>query len=116
MKSWPATLPQYLILDGQSSGLGDGRVRSQTDSGTPKVRRRFSKVPQPLSGTMIMSYSQLQDFKDFVEEDLAGGSLPFELPSQEDMTTWVVQFADSMPSWSRAGPHFMVKMDLVILP
>ena len=116
MISWPAELPQYMLLEGQQSGLGDGRIRSQNDDGTAKVRRRFSNVPRPLSGTMLMSYDELQTFIAFVEDDLSGGTLPFELPSQVDMETWVVQFAGEMPSWTRVGPKFSVKFDLVILP
>ncbi|MFU0504005.1 hypothetical protein [Pseudaminobacter sp. NGMCC 1.201702] len=57
--AWPASLPQYLLRDGYSGGLGDGRIRSRPDAGPPKVRPRSSAMPEPLQGRMMMTGAQL---------------------------------------------------------
>lgn len=83
MNVWPASLPQYVNRDGYQSGTGDGRVRSDTDAGIAKLRRRFSAVPRPLSVVMTMTRAQLATFRGFVEDDLKGGTLPFIFASRE---------------------------------
>lgn len=116
MISWPSTLPQGFMSDGYQSGMGDGRARSDTDSGIAKVRRRFSAVPRPLSGNMYMTDAQLATLKGFIADDLAGGSLPFTFPAQDESGTWTVQFGKDVPAWGRMGLGWSVKLDLVILP
>ncbi|MGN6549764.1 MAG: hypothetical protein ACTHJ3_07715 [Pararhizobium sp.] len=116
MISWPATLPQRAYQDGYQSGLGDGRIRSDTDAGIPKVRLRFSYVPRPLSVTMEMTEAQRAIFEGFVESDLKKGVLPFQFPAQEGTGTWVVQIGQNMPSWTTKGVGWLVTLDLVRLP
>lgn len=117
MNVWPASLPRKLLVDNFKTGTGDGRLRSSTDSAIAKVRRRFSAIPRPLSGTMFMSRDQLDAFRDFVRNDLAAGSLPFQFPAQGEDGTWIVQFGQDMPSWVPKGPRYwIVSLDLVILP
>jgi hypothetical protein len=116
MNVWPATLPTAFPRGDLSTGLGDGRLRSQTDAGVAKLRRRFSYVPYPLSGSMVMTLAQLATFRSFVETDLQGGILPFEFPAQDGTGTWVVQFGDKLPTWSPMGVLWKVSLDLVILP
>lgn len=116
MKTWPASLPQGFLLSNSSSGLGDGRLRSQTDAGGAKVRRRFSYVPIPLAGSMMMTKAQLAIFRVFVETDLSGGIMPFQFPAQGEAGTWIVQFGEKLPSWSAVADHWEVSLDLLRLP
>ncbi len=116
MKQWPSTLPQVGLVDGYQSGTGDGRLRSEVDAGTAKVRRRFSAVVRPLSIVMEMTADQLATFRAFVSNDLAGGIMPFQFPAQDEAGTWIVQFGRDMPTWSPRGLGWAVKLDMVILP
>jgi hypothetical protein len=116
MIAWPATLPQEALSDGYQSGFGDGRARTETDSGIAKVRRRFSAVPRPLTFSMHMTNEQLAIFKTFVTTDTAGGVKPFTFPAQDEPGTWIVQFGRDLPRWAPRGLDWIVSFDLVILP
>jgi hypothetical protein len=116
MNVWPSTLPQFVLRDGYQSGTGDGRLRSQTDAGIAKLRRRFSAVPRPLSARAHLSASQLEVFKTFVHDTLKEGSLPFQLPSPEGGDPLIVQFGQNMPTWVPQGVDWIVSLDLAILP
>lgn len=117
MNSWPSTLPQRMLVNGYQTGLGDGRLRSSTDAGVAKLRRRFSAVPRPLSGSIMATAEQLETFKTFVEDTLKGGVLPFTFPAQGEDGTWTCQIGQNAPTWSASGPDvWTISLDLVILP
>ncbi|WP_078709167.1 hypothetical protein [Consotaella salsifontis] len=116
MNVWPATLPQRAQVEGYQAGLGDGRLRSTTDAGGAKVRRRFSYAPRPLKLTMEMNADQLATFQTFVEGSLGGGVLPFQIPAQGEEGTWIVQLGQSMPQWSPISWNlWRVSLDLLVL-
>lgn len=75
--TWPANLPRTAAQDGFSYDFGDGRLRTQTDAGPGKMRRRFSAVSKPVAMQMILSEAQLHRLEDFWEVDTRGGVLPF---------------------------------------
>lgn len=89
-----------MIQDGYSYVLGDARLRSGMDQGTPKVRKRFSYMPDLVSGVFYMDEAQKERFKAFLKVDLDGAVLPFTLPAQDGNGTWVVQFGEEMPGWT----------------
>ncbi len=78
---WPSSLPSSMNREGFAHQRGDGRLRSQTDVGPGKTRRRFTAVARPLVGTMWMTRVQLQRFDDWWDVDTKGGSLPFMFPA-----------------------------------
>lgn len=113
--NWPSTLPQRLIVQGYMQGLGDGRLRTQMDSGPAKVRLR-SKMPAPLAGTIRMSSAQVLEARAFVEDTLLGGTLPFGLPDPLTRERLLVRFVD-LPSWSCVGGDWYdFAMSLEVLP
>jgi hypothetical protein len=115
--TWPATLPQLLLVEGYADGVADGRIISNTDAGPPKVRRRSSAMPRPVQGRMIMDTDQLADLRDFVDNTLIGGALPFNFPDPVDGSTVIVLFADSLPVWSAYGADtWNVNLSLWIMP
>jgi hypothetical protein len=62
-----------------SYAAGNTLVRTQMDSGAAKVRRKLSKPVDLISATYIFKDdAELKIFKDFVENTIHGGSLPFE--------------------------------------
>ncbi len=52
---WPAELPQRVLASGYSESLGDGRLRTQMETGPMKVRRRFSAVARPIAASFRVS-------------------------------------------------------------
>lgn len=114
---WPTSLPQAMTMDSFTEAMGDGRLRSPTDTGPGKVRRRFSAVARPVAGTMVMTQTQLETMLAFITDDLSGGSLAFEFPNQRGSTAWLVRIADEMPGFRRvANGHWSVDLKLEILP
>lgn len=116
--TWPETLPHCPPLGGDSEQMADGRRVSSTDTGPGKVWRRSSAMARPLTITLRMSRDQLNDFEEFVHDDLADGSLPFQFPALRGEGEWLVRIRPGeMPSWSRvSGSVYAVSLPLEILP
>lgn len=114
---WPASLPEGFTFESYNEGVGDGRLRSQTDTGPGKVRRRSSAMPRSLAGQMVMTGAQLETFISFVETTLANGVLPFAFKSQRGGASILVRFGEELPSWQRHGAgKYLVTLNLEILP
>lgn len=135
---WPAELPPP-NRSGFSLESGDGRLRSRTDAGPPRFRRRYSATAAPVQLTVDLTRPQLGRFDAFLAEDLAGGSLPFLMPDPlshgwalltggeellriEDGTGllidawWLVLIGDRMPARGIVGSRIRVSLALVVLP
>lgn len=116
---WPASLPQCLNV-GYDSGLGEnGKIESQPDTGPSNSRRRTNAVMRPLSGNMRMTRAQKNQLKQFFENTIMQGALPFEFPDPDDPEeVLLVKFPKgSQPSWRQiAGGKFMVSISLMIMP
>lgn len=82
--TWPLSLPQLFQHDGFAQGKQGNLLRTDMDSGLPKVRRLFTAISKYPSGTMIMTGSQLTDFEDFFDNTIFSGSLTFNFPNPFD--------------------------------
>lgn len=116
--AWPGTLPQRLLVDGYSEGLGAGVLAYAPDTGPALTRRRSSAMVRPLVGTMEMTSAQLAALKAFFETTIIGGSLPFTFPDPLGGADLLLRFrADSPPKWSAlGGDYFSVALTLEVLP
>lgn len=116
--SWPQSLPQHFDRPGFDAGMGDGRVRFQSEAGPGKGREGFRAVADPVKGTMTMRGAQRILCVDFVRETLRNGSLPFLFPDpHREGYDLLVKFGESLPRWSnRGGDWWAVELDLVSLP
>jgi hypothetical protein len=113
--AWPDTLPHCLLRPTQET-LGDGRLKSPTDTGPGKMRARSSAMPRPFSGSFQASSDQVDALVSFVTDTLVRGSLPFTMPPLRGDDDWLVRFVE-MPSWSRiAGGKYLVSLSLEVLP
>jgi len=68
--SWPSTLPQS-PQKGFTESIGINVIRSQTDAGPAKQRRRASR-PTELNLSFIMTTAQTQTLETFVKTTTAG--------------------------------------------
>lgn len=116
--SWPAGLPQKLLVDGYSQGLGAGVLAYAPEAGPALTRRRFSATVKPLAGVVEMTSAQLATLKGFFDTELIGGSLAFTFPDPLGGSALLVRFlADSPPKWSAlGGDYYSVSLALEILP
>jgi hypothetical protein len=136
---WPSELSQHVIVDGYSEKSRDGRMFSRT-AGPGKVRRRYSSAVLPVTATIILSYAQKSRLERFVDEETAGGSLPFTMPDQTHdglplldgggdpvldgsgnpiliTANWLARFSENgLPQYSPWGIQFMASFQLDVLP
>ena len=81
MADWPSDLPQYFEADSYSYEPGGGIIRTDMETGPPKVRRRFTAVYPIHRGAMIMTRDQFTTyFQSFVDTTVSGGSTTFDFP------------------------------------
>lgn len=75
----PKTLP-IAIVDGHTySQITNGRIRNR-DTGESRIRSRYSTVPEQLHvGWILPLQEQFDVFDEWYEEDLASGTLNFDL-------------------------------------
>lgn len=114
---WPSTLPDHLQREGFSCEEPDTTVEVQPDAGPPETRRRFTCAPEPVSGRLLLSRSQLADFRRFFSETLAGGSRPFRWRHPVTGEPRTLRFVKPKPSYSPVGgAYFHANVNLVVLP
>lgn len=66
MATWPSTLPQYLEQDGFSIQQQDQVIRTPTDVGPVKIRRRFSAAVSKVQGQITITSEQYTILMDFL--------------------------------------------------
>jgi hypothetical protein len=104
---WPSTLPQRFNRPNFRRSYGDGRLRSGTDTGSGKVRRRSSAVPSPFAAELILTTSQQIRLETFWDADTGGGSLPFALPAP-GLHGWPLAAADGTPITTEDGTPIVI--------
>lgn len=82
--TWPSDLPfpDYGLSEGEVDGM---IIRSNNDAGVPKQRLRYTAVAIPVTGQIVMTRAQFDDFRTFVKDTLKY-VLPFD---------WVDMMTDS---------------------
>ena len=115
--SWPASLPQRPLADGFAETPPNLLVRSATDIGPAKVRRRTTVGVTRLKASFRLSSAQLAAFRTFFASDLQGGALSF---SWTHPVTGAVGVFRIVPPPSinpiAAGIAWRVSLDLELLP
>lgn len=118
MATWPATLPQRLHTQGFQIDAPQGAIRSDTSTGKPYQRQRFTAAITPFSGRMFVNKTQWQTLIDFFTNTLGHGALEFDWvhPITEDAAT--VRFDANNPPQVTAisGELFAVQLNLEIIP
>lgn len=76
MPTWPATLPQSLMMP-LSRERQSGKIRSQMDTGAPKQRARFTATVKNFDAVLFMTGAQLATFDTFYETTLGQGAASF---------------------------------------
>lgn len=136
--AWPAQLPR-MTLAGYGEAFADGRLKSKTDMGPGKIRRRFSAAPVRVTGQVVLSGDQPATLERFYNETTARGTKPFTMDNQRlsaatlfvtgsgvpvtteaglsvcIVSTWIVRFEEP-PQFARSAFATVASLSLVILP
>jgi len=120
MATWPSTLPGIEI--GAEMSQQDSVVKSPTEFGPGKQRKRYTATSQYYSGTMLVTKDQRDKLQDFFQNTVGFGAIPFDFTSPEDNSTLVPARFMSPPSYSAlvGGPDgvalWRASIQLEILP
>lgn len=121
MASWPASLPDYVLVDGYEESAPNTLVRTQMDKGPDKVRRRYTAGVRTFAAQLELDGTQVETFDTFAITTLEGGALSFD---------WVHPRTQSNVSFrmvpvnkdalyrvnALGGDYFRVQFQLEILP
>ena len=120
MATWPGTLPTVPLRDTYQEGQQDGAaIRTQTDSGPPKQRNRFTAQIKTYAVSWEMSGSQLDTFWTFYRVTLGNGALQFDgLPTPRTLAVANHRFnVETAPRVTSIGyDSYLVACVLEVLP
>lgn len=97
MATWPSSLPSQFEIGAQLSSQ-QTFLRSQTDKGPFKQRRRFTARSRFYSGTMLLTATQKATLETFFEDDANFGGTQFDFEDPADLSTVSARFVDT-PSY-----------------
>lgn len=84
MVDWPESFPQLVPSDSYSETLMGGFITTQMISGPPRRRRRFTRTRRAMQMSAIMKQEQLDQFIDYYNLSLGGGTQTITLPYPTD--------------------------------
>lgn len=76
-ESWPDTLPQTPLMDGNGISDVSNRVEFSPDVGPPMRRQRTTLAQSVIGWNFNLTEAQRSTFKTFYDSTLAGGSATF---------------------------------------
>jgi hypothetical protein len=77
-QAWPIQLQQKLNEADFSETMGNTTIRSETEVGLEKVRRRFTRGVDIISCSVFLEKEDVALFKSFYNTTLNGGVLSFD--------------------------------------
>lgn len=89
---WPATLPLYPLTRGYEETSPTLTIRTQMETGPPKVRKRFTSGITQIKCLFILIGSQTQQLDQFYTGPAAGGAEPYEWVHPRTRQTINVRF------------------------
>ena len=111
--TWPDDLPDDFLIRGYGSAMLDNTIRTTMDSGIIKTRMKSSVKRTRISGTMLMTPTQLKQFEDFYTNRLKHGALRFRWKNPVDGTPADFLFIQP-PTVRTASNMFEVSMELMM--
>lgn len=122
MAAYPATLPQFPILNGFKDKRQNVTIRSEMETGAPKTRQVMTSAVRTWKWTTILNGTQRATFDTFFITTINNGATSFTIPDPIDGATVTVRFKDP-PEWNIvggdetvAGRQWRATYNLEILP
>jgi hypothetical protein len=100
---WPTSLPSYVLEQGYQESLPDNNLESSVDAGQAKIRPRFTAQFQKFVCTIQMDQGQSATFRDFFNNTLNTGSLPFDWVHPNTRAAVTFRFRKPVPQASSQG-------------
>lgn len=119
MPSWPATLPDSLLVEGYRERPPMTGLRFDPDAGPAIQRRRLTANVRPIVGQLHLTKAQVAIFDDFWINTLANGSLEFDWTHPRTGASVTLRFVNTeAPEYAPAGgpDGYSVPVHLEIMP
>lgn len=113
---WPLSLPQRLQTDGFQITLPKAVLRTEMEAGLAKQRRRFTSAPQPVTGSLMLSGTQLTAFRDFYVNTLGHGASAFDWLDPISRAPVEMRFTNPPTIQNYGGDTYIVMLELEIMP
>lgn len=117
---WPESLPKRVLQNGYTESYPNNLMRTEFDSGVPKVRRKSGLVPWPMTVTLLLTREQKETLEDFTTETLDMGALRFSFPHPtkcDNVEVRIKPNSDALFSFtSYSWDRFSVTLQLEVLP
>ncbi|MGV7235734.1 MAG: right-handed parallel beta-helix repeat-containing protein, partial [Nitrosomonadaceae bacterium] len=108
---WPASLPQYLRLQGYAQTRVNDTIRSTMGYGPDKVRRRTTATIENVQGTLVLTDAQLSTFLTYYDDTLTGGTETLRWINFQTNALAEYRFL-TPPTYSNIGKFWTVVMSL----
>lgn len=115
MTTWPIELPSALI-NTYNEGVQNNILRSQTDKGPAKLRRRTTANVYNMSFMMTLTPAQVDILEDFYYDDIFSGALQFDFVHPRTGITVQARFVEPYSLQDIDGLYYKVGISLEILP
>ncbi len=113
--TWPPGLPQKPLL-GWSEKLPEATIRTDTDSGPAKLRRRFTAATRDVSLPMALTETEATILDDFYVDDAKMGSLRFDWTHPRTGVATEFRFREPPNLTEPANGLYNVTLALEIMP
>lgn len=115
MAVWPVGLPASPLIDGFEDKAPDLTIRSSTDTGIDKLRRRYTAGVREQKIPILMTEAQAVTLDEFYEITLGGGTLEFDYTDPLRGVTKSYRFL-SPPAFSSKSDKVMTIIEVEQLP
>jgi hypothetical protein len=114
--TWPSTLPQAPYQNGPVMKPASNTIRSQTDSGAAKMRRRYTAVPVEVRFMLYLTDAEIAILETFVITTLKD-VLPFDwVDLATNSGTATYRFLSRPSKEWYAGDIWRVTLEMEMLP
>ena len=114
MATWPAGLPQFVVVDGYASSVDElARAVTKIDAPYPRMRRRTDNAP--LTHTMLlppMTFDQVETLDVFF---LANTALAWDWVNPVSQVSTTMRFVGAPSYAAAAGGLFNVTMTVEVI-
>ena len=112
---WPTSLPQKPLMAGFQEKPQNIMVRSQTDVGPVKARRRTTVAVTNFEMQFRLTSAQLATFRTFYATDIQSGVLTYSWKHPVSNVTGVFRLVEP-PQIAPAGASWLIGLKVEMLP
>lgn len=95
--TWPGSLPKAPLWGSYMESPRRPRVVFESDAGPPIERPRSSLRMTDISFALLLTDAQMGTLEDFVQSDIAGGTLPFLFEHPRTLNQATVRLIEEPP-------------------